>query len=283
MHFPSLPAGQTLAASLLLALSATPRATAHDEAHQCTLKDPNSENYYNLRALRHATSGEDDWEVEPFNSGYQFRLNVCHALTGDTSKLRNARQTAALAMRDDQVWSLGQASHDLRVRGDRLVLKYADGDRCEVPGGAGTKSDYYRTSVLSLVCDKNVRGLGKPEFVDQVDSCAYFFEWRTPVACPTSEPSDSSAGGTFFVAIFILVAIYMFFGVLYNRLTKQARGLEQIPHYHLWKGGFEFVKDMTQIILASIIGYFQNRRTARNSRYQHIGESDANTLIDDDF
>ncbi|KAJ1929210.1 Cation-independent mannose-6-phosphate receptor CI-MPR [Tieghemiomyces parasiticus] len=262
----------TVAAMALLA--AGPTATK-DNDDACTYKDPKTERYYSLQALRRTTG--EDWTAEAYGTGYKFHLNVCHELVGDKSHLKNAEEAAIMAQRDDEYFSLGQTSDHLIFRGDRLLLKYTNGDRCE------GSSAFDRSSLIAFVCDKSVEGLGKPEFVGEANKCAYFFEWRTPAACSTSEPSESTFAGTFFVVSFVLQTLYMFFGILYNRFTKQARGLEQIPHYHTWKKVFDYVKDMSMIIFATIIGKIRNRRSANNARYQHVGESDANTLIDDDF
>ncbi|KAJ1651624.1 Cation-independent mannose-6-phosphate receptor CI-MPR [Dispira simplex] len=261
--------------SACVLLGSTRTGWAHPEEDQCTFKDPKTEKYYNLRSLR-KTSG-DDWEVEAHQTGYTFKLNVCHPLVGDKSKIKSPERVAAVAYRETDAWSLGLASHNLVPQGDRLLLEYRDGDKC------GDNS-MYRTTLISLVCDTKVRDLGRPEYIGNGNQCSYFFEWRTPAACATSEPVAGSAGGSFLVMVFIFVAMYLFVGVVYNRITHKARGMEQIPHYPMWRNAFEFVKDMTLIIAVTVVDFFKRRSSGSSNRqYHQVGESDATTLIDDDF
>ncbi|KAJ1975761.1 Cation-independent mannose-6-phosphate receptor CI-MPR [Dimargaris verticillata] len=258
-------------APLVLALA----ALASAETKPCTYLDEATKKYFDLSPL--AKESGDDWQPEAFDTGYKFAFNVCHKLASPNSRLKNAPQVGASAERDGQVWSLGEFNSNLVVRGDQLILKYTDGETCSA-------NQYTRTSVMSFICDTQMKGLGTPRYIGDGNQCTYFFEWRTPAACSTSEPSGGSTFATLLVAGFILTSIYLFCGVLYNRVVNKSRGLKQIPHYNLWRSIFDFIKDMAQIVGINLFYFIQKKRSGPNSnRYQHVGESDANALIDDDF
>ncbi|KAF9996588.1 Cation-independent mannose-6-phosphate receptor CI-MPR [Entomortierella chlamydospora] len=109
-------------------------------------------------------------------------------------------------------------------------------------------------------------------------SLGYWFEWRTPVACPTERPSSTSGGGVFGVIIGVAFLVYFFGGIAYNRIVHHARGMKQIPNYHVWAEGFDFIKDMAVILLAKCY------RPKRSQTYHNLPvDSEINTLIDDDY
>ncbi|KAJ1674355.1 Cation-independent mannose-6-phosphate receptor CI-MPR, partial [Spiromyces aspiralis] len=215
-----------------------------------------------------------DYAVDGYDSGYKFKLNVCHSLV--TSGLEySVKSSGAAWSRGGDLGSLGKPSEKPFVRGNKLLLEYHGGSQC--PDNSQAK----QSTVISFICDASVPGNGKPVYVADAERCAFWFEWRTPVACPLSSPPKSDGRGdsdgpsdnggakdgdkgekgnrsnngdgtswlgVLFIMLFIVGAVYLMAGVFYNRMFHQSRGLEQIPHYRLWSGMFGFIRDMALIL-----------------------------------
>lgn len=64
-------------------------------------------------------------------------------------------------------------------RGRKLVIEYTDGSPCpEAP-------KLRKSTLMSLMCDRELFQKASISFVGQANECAYFFEVRTASACPT--------------------------------------------------------------------------------------------------
>ncbi|KAF8915435.1 hypothetical protein CPB85DRAFT_1294455 [Mucidula mucida] len=101
------------------------------------------------------------------------------------------------------------------------------------PSGSGQAS-----TIIDFVCDTAVFGAGQPRLVAQLpmgeESCSFFVEWRTHVACPTG--ARSGPWGFFVTLIvlgFILLMLYLTLGTVYNRFVLNLRGFDQIPSFSL--------------------------------------------------
>jgi cation-dependent mannose-6-phosphate receptor len=76
-----------------------------------------------------------------------------------------------------------------------------------------------------------------------MDSCAYWFDWRTPIACPVGSVATSTSGGLgFFSWITILGSIYLLGGILYKRFVLNKSGIDQIPHLYFWHYIYDWIK-----------------------------------------
>uniref|UniRef100_A0A8H7Y9Y3 Autophagy-related protein 27 n=1 Tax=Psilocybe cubensis TaxID=181762 RepID=A0A8H7Y9Y3_PSICU len=112
--------------------------------------------------------------------------------------------------------------------------------RLVISGGSKCKSGDIRAStVIQFVCDVSLGNSG-PRFSAQLppgddeDACAYFIEWKTPYACPTSEGSGFWGFITFLAVVFLVVLLaYAILGTLYNRYVLQLRGFDQIPQFSI--------------------------------------------------
>jgi len=73
-----------------------------------------------------------------------------------------------------------------------------------------------------------------------VHRCDYLIEWRTAEACPKSAADDDGSSGSssnvgliVFLVILSLILVYFIGGFCYNRFVLGAKGVDQIPHYHV--------------------------------------------------
>ncbi|ETW86750.1 hypothetical protein HETIRDRAFT_99194 [Heterobasidion irregulare TC 32-1] len=137
---------------------------------------------------------------------------------------------AAFTRRGHGDFSLGEVNTTLLVRDRHPLLILTGGSPC-------TGADHLRASTaVRFICDTSVFGSGKPRLVAQLppndeSACAFFIEWRTHLACPTSEPSGFWGGlivGMSMIAL-VLVMLYLVGGTLYRRYVLQQRGFDQIP------------------------------------------------------
>lgn len=102
-----------------------------------------------------------------------------------------------------------------------------------------------KSTIISLLCASDP--LAAPmalSFVGSPDSCAYFFEARTPAACGGIEVAQQQLGpgGVFSVIAIIAVLVYLVGGCVYSRTVLHQRGWRQLPNYSFWAGIGGFLK-----------------------------------------
>ncbi|KAI8323989.1 mannose 6-phosphate receptor domain-containing protein [Martensiomyces pterosporus] len=212
----------------------------------CTLAAASGDKVYDLRPLQR---NDSSYEIDGYDTGYQFKLNVC----GPLPELPD-EDISAQWQRSGHHGSLGKANGKPRLRGERLLLEYLNGDEC--PDNSRLK----QSALISFVCDRGMSDNGRPEFVAEWGHCAFMFEWRTQHACPVGKLDEgagdggdgdkdggvfdgASRGAVIFVAIFVVGSLYILGGFLYNRVLNSSRGLrglEQLPNYNLWHGIYLF-------------------------------------------
>ncbi|QRV94644.1 autophagy-related protein 27 [Ceratobasidium sp. AG-Ba] len=191
----------------------------------CTGEDDNG--YYDLSPLR----SNKDYEV-PSDSGRTFKLNVCQKVK---SELWNPQHVE----KEDQIGGFVRAAHGdfsigaynttVQIKHKHPLLIYENGSTCK------SATNLKASSIIRFICDPAVFAVGSPVLVAQLppedeNACAFFFEWRTHVACPTAK--SVGAGGLFAVFAAILFAAFMTYIVgatLYNRYVLGYRGLDQLP------------------------------------------------------
>ncbi|CAJ0836454.1 15298_t:CDS:2 [Entrophospora sp. SA101] len=200
------------------------------ERTPCTFLNITTNKIYNLNPL--TKSSGDDWIVEGYDTGYTFRINICHELLYDVGT---------------KVGIWGEKENERG--GDKVILKYKYGNYC--PG-----DNAKRSSLISFTCDQSVNGIGSPTFVD-TDDCTYFFEWRTPVACPTDVTNATMSGlGVFFTIFIIALIVYLIGGIVYNRMDMF----------------------LSLFVQCSIFKPKHSRRS-----YTNLPGDESNVLISDDF
>jgi len=90
------------------------------------------------------------------------------------------------------------------------------------------------STAIRFVCDPTVISEGSPEVVAILppggDSCSFFVEWRTNLACPSIKRTGTGGFIAVFSAIlFVALLVYVFGVFIYNRYVLGLRGKDQIP------------------------------------------------------
>jgi len=120
--------------------------------------------------------------------------------------------------------------------GPRLVL--TDGTYCKTSSDE-TIQKIRASTVIDFICDMTTFGSGTPRLIaqfppiDENAACAFYFEWKTHYACPTSENAAWGFFSALAVLVLVVVMAYTIFGTLYNRFVLQLRGFDQIPQFSL--------------------------------------------------
>uniref|UniRef100_A0A1D1XNK5 Autophagy-related protein 27 n=1 Tax=Anthurium amnicola TaxID=1678845 RepID=A0A1D1XNK5_9ARAE len=248
----------------------------------CTVTNETTNKYYDLSPLTRKEG--EDWIVKGYGTGWTFRINICHGVLyrDENDKSSDFDQIGVYGKNenDDGMGdhSLGSVSQTPIFRGDNLVMEFTKGKFC---GG----TNYKRSSAISFICDQTVEGQGQPKFVSTFYDCAFFFEWRTPAACPTGKKGSAGAGSggwSVFITIFVIALIaYFVGGIVYNRIVHNASGIYQIPHWEFWSNAVDFLKDMILIILAQCPCFKPRRHGGRN--YRDLPRDEENILIGEEF
>ncbi|KAJ2828663.1 Cation-independent mannose-6-phosphate receptor CI-MPR [Coemansia sp. 'formosensis'] len=234
-----------LSHNLLALLLLVQLALAHTSSDECIVTSSAGDVLYDLRPL-----ARYNWEynVDGMESGFTFSLRICD---NSTERVPLARWQRS---RDSGV--LGTVGGRPHLRGNKLLVEYANGDAC--PGAAQLN----KSALISFVCDAHVNSeYGRPEFVAEWNQCAFMFEWRTPLVCAPGklvsvednggqssrgdEGNGASRGSVAFVVIFVVGSVYILGGFLYNRvfnLSSGLRGIEQLPNYRFWRGIYLLAK-----------------------------------------
>ncbi|KAF9436241.1 Cation-independent mannose-6-phosphate receptor CI-MPR [Entomortierella beljakovae] len=254
----------------VLALSIS--VVAADEP-DCSVKHPTTGKIHDLSPLIRKDS-DKDWvpDTDGDDKSTDFKLNVCHTVLHTELDVKYPDDIASWGKKTKGS-SLGKLSKVPFFRGDSLLLEYKGGDFCP-----NTNNNYKKSTTIRFLCDNSVSGLGNPYLISNNNDCNYWFEWRTPAACPTDRTTNTNGGGVFGTIIGVVVLVYILGGVAYNRVVHHARGLKQIPNYHAWAEAFDFIKDMIIILVANCY------RPKRSQTYHNLPvDSEINTLIDDDY
>ncbi|KAH9858250.1 hypothetical protein C2E23DRAFT_718615 [Lenzites betulinus] len=198
-------------------------------------------NYYDLSRL----SSNKDYEFTS-PAGQEYVLNVCKPVAQEAwaPKVDKPEDVAGFTRHPRGDFSLGDVNTTVLVREGNPLITMTDGTRC-IDGGERTGS-----TVIRFICD-SYAGTGQPKLIatlppDEDRACSFFVEWRTEIACPTSE------GGAFgrIVSVLAIVAavvfaLYMIGGILYNRYVLELQGLEQVPRFSFFSFSdtLEFFRD----------------------------------------
>jgi len=104
-----------------------------------------------------------------------------------------------------------------------------DGSKC-VAGG-----DLKASTAIRFICDPSVTSTGRPQLLAELPpqdttACAFFIEWRTSYACPTSDGLGFfGVVGIILLSIVGLIVAWILFTILWNRFMLGLRGPDQLP------------------------------------------------------
>ncbi|KAI8981215.1 hypothetical protein BD414DRAFT_419943 [Trametes punicea] len=197
--------------------------------------------YYDLNRL----TSKKDYEFKS-PGGKEYVLNVCKPVSQEVwaPKVDKPEDVAAFTRRAHGDFSLGDVNTTIVVRDGSPVITMTEGTRCFSEG------DQTGSTVVRFICDSSA-GRGMPELIatlppDEENACSFFIEWRSEMACPTSE---SSVFGRIISVLAIIAAVlfalYIIGGTFYNRYVLELRGLDQIPRFSFFSFGdtVEFFRD----------------------------------------
>ncbi|KAK2462896.1 hypothetical protein APHAL10511_005094 [Amanita phalloides] len=225
------------------------------EEKACTIHG--NGNYYNLSPLKNSR----DYELRT-SGGQLLVLNVCNGVHRDLIGFKEGEDPAGFIRRGHGDFSIGKVNQTLSLTGSGPRLVLADGSLCKT--SSDEPIDKIRAStVIDFICDMTVFSTGAPRLVAQMPpndenaACAFYFEWRTHHACPTSESAAWGFFTTLAMLILVIVMGYTILGTLYNRYVLHLRGYDQIPQfsmesmkYHVVEA-FDWLKDMITILYAN--------------------------------
>ncbi|KAI0361132.1 hypothetical protein OH77DRAFT_1390872 [Trametes cingulata] len=183
-------------------------------------------NYYDLSRL----TAKKDYEFKS-PGGKDYVLNVCKPVSEEAwaPKVDKPGDVAAFTRRAHGDFSLGDVNTTVFVRDGHPVITYTDGTRCSDAG------DQTGSTVIRFICDSSA-GKGQPRLIatlppDEDMACSFFVEWRSEMACPTSEGLFGRIITVLAIVAAVIFALYLLGGTLYNRYVLELRGLDQIPRF----------------------------------------------------
>ncbi|KAI9292273.1 mannose 6-phosphate receptor domain-containing protein [Neoconidiobolus thromboides FSU 785] len=264
------------------------------DSDECQIKDKDGKVVYDLTKL---IKKKDDYtlkvEADPDHEEKEmsFKLNICNNINYAKSGLMEPDTVGAILLpeKDGKSVSLGKVDKKLYKKGGHVILEYKNGDNCE-------DIDVNRiNSKLIFTCDTNAKDEPVVEFLGDYLKCQYQFEIKSIHACPLDKDgqktpgnsNNSSTGGgasIIWTIITVIVTVYLLGGILYNRFVMKKQGLQQIPNYEFWYNIYDFVKDMSIIILVKIIDTFKNlfNRNRNSNGYSHLNQTGGGPMLVDD-
>ncbi|KAJ3540007.1 hypothetical protein NM688_g6286 [Phlebia brevispora] len=136
--------------------------------------------------------------------------------------------------RDHGDFSLGYANTALEVRDGNAALTMVEGSPCPI------HKHMHAATTIHFKCDTSVFGAGEPKLIAQLpppanQSCYFFIEWRTHVACPTRARGGNWGVISILASIAgILFFVYIIAGMFYNYFILGLRGGDVFPRYSLF-------------------------------------------------
>ncbi|TVY29370.1 putative mannose 6-phosphate receptor-like protein [Lachnellula hyalina] len=251
----------------------------------------------------------DDWHAKGYDYPANFTLNICAPVIGEIDRpigvdKHLSQNVSAYYESKGEIYSIGQQSTNLTLRGRRLVLQYTNGSPCHADKRRSSDDDdedekkskkdsiRRKSTLISFHCDKDPLAT-QPSltFVGaSPDECSYHFEVLSKNACIGSEPAKQGVGPAAVFAIIGVIAILVYFlgGVFYQRNVAHARGWRQLPNYSMWAGIGSFVKDVFIIATSSCARFMPHRQgystlpvsSSSRGRSNGRGPEDENRLID---
>ncbi|TXT10920.1 hypothetical protein VHUM_01671 [Vanrija humicola] len=199
---------------------------AEDKACTITLEDGT---HYDLSSLASASS---DYTADAGADKNEYKLNVCRAVVSELWGIEETDKVAGVIKRPSEgdAGSRQVSTNITLSPGTKEpMLLLENGSKC--PGNENERA----STAIRFVCQQSEFGAGKPRLVAALpagdNSCHFFFDWPTHVACATSPQAELASGHLIAFGAFIAVALLTWFGghSLYNRFYLGRRGLDQFP------------------------------------------------------
>ncbi|KAJ7142355.1 hypothetical protein C8R44DRAFT_974140 [Mycena epipterygia] len=197
----------------------------------------NAGKYYDLNGLQ---AGKDYTLTTP--GGHDMVLSACKSVSHETwgLKMQDPGLVGGFVRQDHGDFSMGQTNTTLSFSGrvGHPHLTLASGSKCHDENGKEIENLRGSTEI-EFICDPS-HGAGSPRLVAQLPpggddaACAWFIEWRTTAACPTSE--GTTFGGVvwfLFISAVILLIAYLIIGTLYNYFVLGLAGTDALPRFTL--------------------------------------------------
>lgn len=194
---------------------------------------PHRSTFTNPHLHRHSLQN-----TEPVFRGRKLILNYTGGSLCPTSKSKRSPEPISLLYPHDPREIIPDDPDDDDEDGDKPDKKKPSGDK-----GKSDKNARRKTTIISLLCDKDPLTKTGISFVAAVDDCTYFFEGRSSHACPQLQKDQQSLGpsGVFGVIVIIAVLVYLVGGCVYQRTVMHQRGWRQLPNYAMWAGIWRFI------------------------------------------
>lgn len=181
-------------------------------------------NHFDLKALmREYPHDEHDWLVRGQDFPANFSVNICAPVLAPI-KVTDVESPSNVSAyftngEDKSIISLGSVSTTPYFRGRSLLLEYKDGSPCMDPNSPNKKTPFRRSSIFTFKCDADLASSRRAviSYVANSNNCTFFFEVRTPHACPKIDKNESVAPITIFLIITLVAVVVYFAGsALFN-------------------------------------------------------------------
>lgn len=162
-----------------------------------------------------------DWHVRGLDFPANFSVNICAPVLApiDVADVELPHNVSAYYKDSTgKAVSLGSVSTSPYFRGRSLLLEYKNGSPCVDPN-TGAKTPFRRSSIFNFKCDADLASSRRAvvSYVANVNNCTYFFEVRTPHACPKIDKNESTSPIVIFLIITLVAVVVYFAGsALFN-------------------------------------------------------------------
>ncbi|KAJ6549074.1 hypothetical protein DFH09DRAFT_1169662 [Mycena vulgaris] len=221
--------------SLLFLLSLALIPSTRAEEKPCT--GHNAGKYYDLNRLQ---AGKDYELKTP--AGNELILSACKSVSHDTwaLKVQDPGLVGGFVRRGHGDFSIGRTNTTLSFSGraGHPHITLTSGSNC-LDADSKPIDKMHGSTEIEFICDTSA-GAGSPRLVAQLPpgaddaACAWFFEWRTAAACPTSE--GTTFGGIvyfLFMSVLIFLILYLALGTAYNYFVLHLTGTDALPRFTL--------------------------------------------------
>ncbi|KAK7208209.1 mannose-6-phosphate receptor binding domain-containing protein [Myxozyma melibiosi] len=206
-------------------------ASAKKSVPFCTAISKTTGNFYDLSKLsREKGVHESDFHIRGHDYGNNFTMNICAPVLAPPTDIMGVKEvsnvSAYYTTEKGEKFSIGEVAQPPAFRGRKLVLEYSDGSPCP------KAQDLRKSSIITLVCDRELLTDIQLQFIAQVHECAYFFEARTPHACAKAGSQGGGADtlgpfGMFALIVFVMLSVYFL-----------AVSRRRVPYVHAFVNAF---------------------------------------------